>query len=354
MSIPVRVWIMDEQFANRMICCIDFGRGRSWIRNALNEHSLEKYFLIILEDKQNLRKQFYSEWAIILDNDSSRLLQMIRSLNSILFALNIDNVDLDVNPISYQNNEEGSQNELEKLAPVKRSDNCSILVKTNQQSNMVVINDNDNVTISDDIYATSAPVTSFLNSSNSRLTARQDDLGINSNLLDNNSSSTFSINDNVNLVLYPVYCEDKESTGSIASNHTIHSIDSLKEKINSLEFERDKLMKENNLLNIQLKKYIAAIELLKYNKKEEDSSKEEDRTIDKTVYSYNDIKSYEQKLVQVSEMHGELVEFNEHLYKVIQLKDSVISRLRDELIELRGPVSFNSIVARFLTASWYL
>ena len=31
-------------------------------------------------------------------------------------------------------------------------------------------------------------------------------------------------------------------------------------------------------------------------------------------------------------MHGELLEFNEHLQKTIQAKDSYIRRLRDELV----------------------
>ena len=37
-------------------------------------------------------------------------------------------------------------------------------------------------------------------------------------------------------------------------------------------------------------------------------------------------------------MHGELLEFNENLQKNIQNKDTVISRLKDELISLRGPL----------------
>ena len=47
---------------------------------------------------------------------------------------------------------------------------------------------------------------------------------------------------------------------------------------------------------------------------------------------------YEKKLIQVAEMHGELLEFNENLQKNIQNKDTVISRLKDELISLRGPL----------------
>ena len=32
-------------------------------------------------------------------------------------------------------------------------------------------------------------------------------------------------------------------------------------------------------------------------------------------------------------MHGELLEFNEHLQKTIQAKDGYIKRLRDELVQ---------------------
>ena len=290
---------------------------------------------MILEDKQEIRRQFYYDWALILDSRNVRLLEYVHNLNSILFALNIDNADLEV--YNLLNSDMDSSEDSKKLAPVKKTTN-SVFLKTNKKSNMVVINDNDcENDVNEDIYARSAPATSFLTSkfTTNSLHEKSEELSIKSNLLDNTSTSSFSINDNSNLTLYPVYCEDKES---VKSDKTILSIDYLKERINTLEYEKDKLIKENNLLNIQLKKYIAAIELLKYNKKDGNVIKEEDKN-SANAYSYNDLKDYEKKLVQVSEMHGELVEFNEHLYKVIQLKDSVISRLRDELVELRGPVS---------------
>ena len=47
---------------------------------------------------------------------------------------------------------------------------------------------------------------------------------------------------------------------------------------------------------------------------------------------------YEKKLIQVAEMHGELIEFNEHLQKNVQVKDAIIARMREELIDLRGPL----------------
>ena len=42
-------------------------------------------------------------------------------------------------------------------------------------------------------------------------------------------------------------------------------------------------------------------------------------------------------------MHGELLEFNEHLQKVLQSKDSLIRRLRSELVDLRGPLPVEDV-----------
>lgn len=48
---------------------------------------------------------------------------------------------------------------------------------------------------------------------------------------------------------------------------------------------------------------------------------------------------YERKLIQVAEMHGELMEFNSHLQRSIQRKDAAIKRLKEELVDLRGPLA---------------
>lgn len=48
--------------------------------------------------------------------------------------------------------------------------------------------------------------------------------------------------------------------------------------------------------------------------------------------------SYERKLIEVAEMHGELIEFNERLYRSLMAKDNLIGQMRQELIDLRGPV----------------
>ncbi|XP_030840745.1 sorting nexin-29 [Strongylocentrotus purpuratus] len=72
----------------------DAGRGRAWLRSTLNEHSLERYMHMILSATAII-KQYYEPWAFLLDEERSTMLPtMARGLGSILFAINIDNPEL--------------------------------------------------------------------------------------------------------------------------------------------------------------------------------------------------------------------------------------------------------------------
>uniref|UniRef100_A0A8C4F1X8 Sorting nexin 29 n=1 Tax=Dicentrarchus labrax TaxID=13489 RepID=A0A8C4F1X8_DICLA len=72
----------------------ELGRGRAWLRCALNEHSLERYLHTLLADRPRLGT-YYEDWAFILDEERASMLPtMAAGLNSILFAINIDNSDL--------------------------------------------------------------------------------------------------------------------------------------------------------------------------------------------------------------------------------------------------------------------
>ncbi|XP_032086909.1 sorting nexin-29 [Thamnophis elegans] len=72
----------------------DTGRGRAWLRCALNEHSLERYLHMLLADKNHL-SVFYEDWSFLMDEERSSMIPtMAAGLNSILFAINIDNKDL--------------------------------------------------------------------------------------------------------------------------------------------------------------------------------------------------------------------------------------------------------------------
>ncbi|XP_048465460.1 sorting nexin-29 isoform X2 [Rhincodon typus] len=72
----------------------DIGRGRAWLRSALNEHSLERYMHMLLADA-NLLSIFYEDWSFMREEERASMLPtMAAGLNSILFAINIDNEDL--------------------------------------------------------------------------------------------------------------------------------------------------------------------------------------------------------------------------------------------------------------------
>ncbi|KAL0983959.1 hypothetical protein UPYG_G00135230 [Umbra pygmaea] len=83
-----------QRFYSLRYISSELGRGRAWLRCALNEHSLERYLHTLLADRTRL-STFYEDWAFILDEERASMLPtMAAGLNSILFAINIDNTDL--------------------------------------------------------------------------------------------------------------------------------------------------------------------------------------------------------------------------------------------------------------------
>ncbi|KAM6350789.1 sorting nexin-29 isoform 8-T8 [Alca torda] len=83
-----------QRFYSLKTITTDIGRGRAWLRCALNEHSLERYVHMLLADKSRL-SVFYEDWSFMMDEERSSMIPtMAAGLNSILFAINIDNKDL--------------------------------------------------------------------------------------------------------------------------------------------------------------------------------------------------------------------------------------------------------------------
>lgn len=111
------------------------------------------------------------------------------------------------------------------------------------------------------------------------------------------------------------------------------------EELRKLNEKISNLTKENETLRTQLKKYIGALQLL--NKDDDKLQKVlEDLEVDPKSFDYqHEAKIFEKKLVQVAEMHAELMDFNVTLQQNICSKDTLIDRLRSELEALRGPVN---------------
>ncbi|KAM5131005.1 sorting nexin-29 isoform 1-T1 [Callospermophilus lateralis] len=127
----------------------DVGRGRAWLRCALNEHSLERYLHMLLADQGRL-STFYEDWSFVMDEERSSMLPtMAAGLNSILFAINIDNKDLngqskfaptvsDLLKESTQNVtsllKESTQGVSSLLREITASSAVSILIKPEQET----------------------------------------------------------------------------------------------------------------------------------------------------------------------------------------------------------------------------
>ncbi|XP_022248128.1 sorting nexin-29-like isoform X3 [Limulus polyphemus] len=117
------------------------------------------------------------------------------------------------------------------------------------------------------------------------------------------------------------------------------------EKNEKIEAKFQTVTRENELLKHQLKKYITAVQMLKRDGiKGHEVLKNMIGEIEPAVPEpklyidhHYEASEYEKKLVQVAEMHGELLEFNEQLHRQLVQRETTIRRLREELIDLRGP-----------------
>jgi len=116
------------------------------------------------------------------------------------------------------------------------------------------------------------------------------------------------------------------------------------EQVEKLESRNSILSRENELLKHQLKKYVGAVQKLRdgpqaYETLAKLETQNSNRDLPNKYIDYHfEASEYEKKLIQVAEMHGELLEFNESLQRNVQSRDAVINRLRAELVSLRGPL----------------
>lgn len=89
------------------------------------------------------------------------------------------------------------------------------------------------------------------------------------------------------------------------------------------------LTKENDNLKEQLKNYMDAVKTLNDSQDGGDPSSPDYKS---------EAKLFERKLVQVAEMHAELMDFNVVLQQALCQKESLVEKLKNELMELRGPM----------------
>lgn len=64
----------QERYENLRHIWTDNGRGRAWLRSALNERSLERYFLSLMGSSVEQISCYYEDWAFLLDQEKSNIL----------------------------------------------------------------------------------------------------------------------------------------------------------------------------------------------------------------------------------------------------------------------------------------
>ncbi|XP_076645255.1 sorting nexin-29 isoform X1 [Halictus rubicundus] len=414
-------WHEQERFSILQKVHTDYGRGRAWLRAVLNERSLERHLHAILDP--NILSSFYEDWAFLLDQERSAVLPNVAAgLGSILFAIRVDNEELDnnsrgkeadsqkvslsepiisttipVGPISNQSkqrkkvptiisfdNETDEQETMEVNVSVSAPPTClnspvvtstkdtpssSLSVSETQTNN---VSNDENVEVSKEgsewekcePFEEEKVLTPVTDSGNmgglvpvSPLDRTLDDMLIAlPNYLDNSSEITEAAMEATEpLVGLDAHVDDESldvetlrvkmlamneileqaREDAVASRSQLARLQRQHQNyLERHELQIQALNRENELLRQQLRKYVTAVQMLR---RDSDATtvSEEDPSLD----YHNEAQLYEEKLIQVADMHAELMEFNARLTLQLTDRDRLVKLLQAELECLRGPIN---------------
>jgi sorting nexin-29 len=381
----------QERYAVLKHIWTDTGRGRAWIRSSLNERSLERYFHTLLSNLDIL-KSHYEDYAILRDQEKSSMLpNMAAGVGSILFAVSIDKPELN-SGVSHRI--ENLKSKAEPIIEAPISERQKIKKKKKVARQFISFDDDDSSVLSTSVPSSSSSISSDSNSANDnqsskssskyhlkdiveekKAASKSDKM---SNDADNRSAikRTLSIetsgsrekfNSEVPETLTPIsQSEIGELTPvSVEINKHFESPDVSdeilevptdisevltavetrnKEELKKKQDKIETLLKENEILKDQVKKYVSAIQMLQ---KDDESLQTtlENLGIPQQPDYKGEAKLFEKKLVQVAEMHAELMDFNVALQQSLCQKDVLLDRLKSELEELRGPMPTDEITS---------
>ncbi|XP_076233972.1 sorting nexin-29 [Calliopsis andreniformis] len=442
-------WHEQERFSVLKRVHTDYGRGRAWLRAVLNERSLERHLHAIIDP--NVLSPFYEDWAFLLDQERSAVLPNVAAgLGSILFAIRIDNEELD----NSLKRKEMEKQKVSLSEPVISSAIPGPTAKQQKQrkripTHIISFDDEDDEQESSEATASiSAPPTCLssptvasakdtvspslaesqsqaesneINKTNetNEISKTSETNEINETSEINEISETNETNEKETskyekcesfeeekvltpvtdsgnmgglvpvspldqmlddmLIALPNYLDDSlevteaavEATEPLAGLN-IHAntedldTETLRIKLVAMneileqakedamtsrlqlarlqrqhqnylerhELQIQTLNRENELLRQQLRKYVTAVQMLR---RDSDSTtvSEEDPSLD---YHY-EAQQYEEKLIQVADMHAELMEFNARLTLQLTNRNRLVKLLQAELECLRGPLN---------------
>ncbi|XP_043282728.1 sorting nexin-29 isoform X2 [Venturia canescens] len=422
-------WHEQDRFSVLRKVNSDLGRGRAWLRAALNERSLERHLHAVID--ADALSPYYEDWAFLRDQERSSVLPNVAAgLGTILFAIRIDNEELDdksasseiakcrvfqsepiiptvltgnsstnrerrkkvpTHIISFDNDEEDNEGD--------ESYNGSTTISASAPP--TCLNSPTSLTIPKDA---ALPENTSPSSSNEQQKREPDNAVLDIKTVDWERSDSLEdekvltpVTDTGNmgglvpvspldqtlddmLVTLPSYMDDGSEVTEAAIEATeplvgldIH-VDAQNLDINALrtrliamsevleqarddavtsrsqlarfqrqhqnhierhELQVQALNRENELLRQQLRKYVTAVQMLRRDSDSTTVSEE-----DPTSLNYHDeAQQYQEKLIQVAEMHAELMEFNARLTMQLTNRDRLVKLLQAELECLRGPLN---------------
>lgn len=400
-----------DRYTNLKNVNSDVGRGRAWLRSALNERSLERYLqLLLAKPKDGL--VFYHEWALLLDQDlNSTLPNMAAGLGAIVFAIAIDESRFNgycapksepvlfvphngksssfffkliiiffckdvsqirrkkkgaVHVVSFDESDSGSLDAVEALSePSVISEDSGNLVadsSKNVTGNSPSPSSNDS-SLHD--FESIQKNTVFENTKSlilNRTLIFQEIVSTLTPVNDRNVGELMLIsteglpNDDVDAEEHPVISRtnlDQMTPNDL--DHLYNCLENLQEanselknkikaqnlktrsELASHEVKLEALSRENEVLKHQLRKYVSAVQMLSRDGPAHEALAYLEAS-QAAAAQREEAAKYQEQLVQVAQMHGELMEFNERLTRNLLARDEVVKRLERELTDLRGPL----------------
>ncbi|CAL1684785.1 unnamed protein product [Lasius platythorax] len=418
------IWHEQERFGILRKVHTDYGRGRAWLRAVLNERSLERHLHAIINP--DTLSPFYEEWAFLLDQEKSSVLPNVAAgLGTILFAIRVDNEELDDLKGKDIDGNRGAQSEPiistlipDPLAPEQEKRKKKVptrIISFDDDNEEDEHREESTTSISAPPTCRSSPTAiSTKDSTSPCLSDSQPQVDsnnstVNTKLLEWEQRESFEeekvltpIMDAGNMgglvpvssldqtlddmiVTLPSYLNDSSDVTEPAVEATeplvgldLHidpenlDIDTLRVRLLAMtevleqaredaissrlqlarfqrqhqhylerhELQLQTLNRENELLRQQLRKYVTAVQMLRRDSNSTTIS-EEDPSLD----YHNEARQYEEKLIQVADMHAELMEFNARLTMQLTNKDRLVKMLQTELECLRGPLNEDDLPA---------
>nr|CAI5849692.1 unnamed protein product [Callosobruchus analis] len=365
----------QERFDGLKQIWTDIGRGKAWIRSTLNEKSLERYFHTVLSN-QAILTDHYETWAILRDDEKNSMLpNMAAGLTSILFAISIDKPELNSGiarrPTALKVKAEPI---IEAPIPGKKENHKP--KKKRKVARQLISFDDDDSAISTSVPSSSSSTTSdsfSLDDSNStkekskriskkkmeQPTEAEDEIRPRKLSMENSGSREkyYSAVESLTPVaqveigeLRPVSVEINENfSGTAGSTEDavevptdISAVLTAVELKNKEELDRKEekiqlLTKQNESLQEQVKSYMSALQMLRRDDEGLNETLEKLQIEGQPDYKW-EASFFQQKLLQVADMHAELMDFNVMLQQTIFQKDQMIGKLKKELEILRGPI----------------